>query len=213
MILLLLGESGFGRLQLRQIRAAMADGHIAAQPILVVGDRAPSLRGDPAAEGVELSAEPAESYLFRHLGELPIDCRVIPAPIGRHVFAAALAAGSGGRLEAPQGTFRLPFVRRQDEVLYLSAAAWMCPVDCMAPASCPKIGLARTWHLPSLLRLWAREQGIPSIVFAPCGPSSGAESVAAGRLQAALRRVRRGGKFLVATAAPCHAAASLLHVG
>ena len=213
MILLLLGDSDFGRVQLRQIRAAMADGTLAEQQLVVVGERAPALRGDPAAEGATLHEEPAGAYLLRNLGDLPGDCRVIPAPIGPHVFAGLLAEGSGGRLTAPEANFRLPFVRRQAEAVYLSAAAWTCPVTCMAPAVCPRIALRRNWHLPSLLRRWAREQGMPAIVFAPRGPSSGAEGVSAQRLQAALRRVQRGGPFLVATAAPCHAAASLLHVG
>ncbi len=213
MILLLLGDSGFGRVQLRQIRAAMAEGQIAEQRILVVGERAPSLADEPAAHGVQLLAEPGDAYLAKALDGLPGDCRVIPPPIGRHLFARLLAEGSGGRLESPASSFSLPFVRRHEDVLYLSAAAWTCPISCMAPKVCPRIAFARTWHLPSLLRGWAREQGIPAIVFAPRGPASGLESVAAARLQAARRRVGRGGRFLVATAAPCHAAASLLQVG
>ncbi len=213
MLLLLLGDDGFGRLQLRQIREAMASRRVAEQPILVVGERAHALQGDPAADGVELCDEAPETYLVRMQANLPLDCRVIPPPVGRHLFARFLSAQSGGSLTAPPPAFQLPFVRPQDDVIYLSAAAWTCPVTCTAPRVCPRIGWERTWHLPSLLRGWAREQGVPSIVFTPHGPSSGLESVSAARLMAAGRRVRRGGQFLVATAAPCHAAASLLRVG
>jgi hypothetical protein len=212
-ILLLLGDSGFGRVQLRQIRAAMAEGGLAEQPVLVAGERASALCGGDAWDGVSFRDEPAHQYLRRALRDLPGDCRVIPPPIGRHLFAQVLAEESGGRLDALSGEFALPFVRPREEVLYLSAAAWTCPVSCMAPRVCPRIALERRWHLPSLLRAWAKERGIPAIVFAPGGPASGAESVSARRIRAALCRVRRGGRFLVATAAPCHAAASLLTVG
>jgi len=212
MVVLLLGDSDFGRVQLRQIRQAMAAGLMGPQDIVAAGERAAELADDPAAGGVRLVAEPAGPFLLATLASLPDDARVIPPPIGRHVFADLLAGGSGGRLFPPDGSFPLPFARAGDGVLYLSAAAWTCPIDCMAPRICPRIGLGRPWHLPSLLRQWARERGLPSIVFAPRGPASGAEGVAAARLKAALRRVRRSGSFLVATSAPCHAAASLLEV-
>ena len=213
MILLLLGDSGFGRLQLRQIRAAMRRGEIAEQRILVAGERASTLAGDPAADGVELVEEPADRYLVGAIDDLPGGCRVIPPPIGRHIFARVLAAGCGGRLTAPAGRFALPFAQGQDDVLYLSAAAWLCPISCMAPKICPRIALERTWHLPSLLRAWARDEGMGTVMFAPRGPASGLESVSVLRLRGARRRVGKGGRFLVATAAPCHAAASVLQVG
>jgi hypothetical protein len=212
-ILLLLGDSGFGRLQLRQIRAAMRAQEIAEQRILVAGERAATLAGDPAADGVELLDEPADRYLLGAIDDLPGDCRIIPPPIGRHILARVLADSCGGHLTAPAGRFALPFARSQGDVLYLSAAAWLCPVSCMAPKVCPRIALERNWHLPSLLRAWAREQGTGAIVFAPRGPASGLESVSVLRLRAARRRVGKGGRFLVATAAPCHAAASVLQVG
>ena len=213
MILLLLGDSGFGRLQLRQIRLAMRRAEIAEQRILVAGERAATLAGDPAADGVTLVDEPADRFLAVAVDDLPGDCRVIPPPIGRHIFARVLADGCGGRLTALASRFALPFARGQDDVLYLSAAAWMCPVSCMAPQICPRIAFERTWHLPSLLRAWAREQGMGAIVFAPRGPASGLESVSVLRLRGARRRVGKGGRFLVATSAPCHAAVSVLQVG
>jgi len=211
-ILLLLGDSGFGRLQLQGILAAMAGGLLTRQAVVVAGERTEELEPDAKEGEVLLVAEPAEEYLARSLLDLAPSCRVVPPPIGPHLFARCLAARSGGRLDAAPLDLRLPFLRSRGDVTYLSAAAWTCPPDCMAEGPCPAIGLPRTWHLPSLLRAAARAEGVQAVVFRPRGPASGAEGVSAARLQAALRRVQRGGRFLVATAAPCHAAASLLVV-
>ena len=60
MILLLLGDSGFGRLQLQGILAAMAGGLLTRQAVVVAGERTEELEPDAKEGEVLLVAEPAE---------------------------------------------------------------------------------------------------------------------------------------------------------
>jgi len=213
MRVLLLGDTDFGVLQLRQIVAAQDEGALAPDELWVVGTWADRLPSEPTASpGVRLIAEDPESFLDRALPRLPRRTQIIPPPVAHHLFARWLARASGGSLKACGGRWGLPLQVARWDVLYLSAAAWRCPEDCQAPTDCPRIAAPRTWDLPGQIRRMAVVQGLIPLVLEPSGPTSGAEGVRAGRLRAALRLVRRGGAFLIATAAPCHAAASMLVV-
>lgn len=150
--------------------------------------------------------------------------QIVPSPHAPHLFLdwlqAYLSMNSRGLVlsrEQFQAELSLPFqYAGADSNLFLSAAAWQCPLTCLEPVVCPAIRARRSWELGDLLRARAASEDDPmtpviwkSVYFCP-----GVAGVPAIDLLAAARRLlaspELGGKAAVATVSGCHGVVGVL---
>ena len=111
-----------------------------------------------------------------------------------------------------------------DGTHYVSFATWMCPINCVEPATCPHTRGARDWSMPEALAAYGaaeRAAGRPvegPVVFHCAHRAYGVGMFDVAAVVAADALVRdvadgRGADVLVGTASHCHGAVALLSVG
>lgn len=138
---------------------------------------------------------------------------------GRAVHIAPLAEATGGALPPVPWQRSAPDARH-----YVSFAEWMCPVNCIEPARCPKTRGARDWSMPAALGAWlptAQGGDLPlrgPIIFHCLHRTWGVGMIDAAAIReadAVLASVAADSavRVLVGSVSHCHGALGVLHVG
>ena len=236
--IVVVGGGCYGSYYVRQLSRARAKGMLTWERLLVVdrdaGCRVAREMPDAAATMV---TEEWGAFFDRWLGEaaaVPSGARdaVVPSPLMPHLMFDWLLrrardrwpgrAVERGRLAEPPAT---PWERAgADGTHYASYATWMCPVNCVEPATCPHTRAPRDWTMPAALAALARSAAGrgrplagPAILHCThrafgVGMFDVADVVAADAL------VRRAGtdgaaEVLLGTVSHCHGALAVLAVG
>jgi hypothetical protein len=157
---------------------------------------------------------------------------IVPSPLMPHLMFEwlrdrARARWPGRSVETPPLPSAPPTPWQRpapDGTHYVSFAEWLCPVNCIEPARCPKTRGPRDWSLPTAIRAWVdaeRAGGAPldgPVIFHCSHRAYGvgmidvADVVAADALVAAAGQ-RGQARVLVGTVSHCHGALNLLSVG
>ena len=157
---------------------------------------------------------------------------IVPSPLMPHLMYEWLLGRARrrwpGRVVETRPLERdpsMPWQRRADDgTHYVSYAEWICPVNCIEPATCPKTRGPRSWSMPPGVREYvaaeqARGRGLAGPVIFHCshraygvGMFDTADVVAADRL------VEEAGthgsaEVLVGTVSHCHGALNVLGIG
>jgi len=85
--------------------------------------------------------------------------RLVPAHIAPHLLLRLVRdtverkTGMDTETVPVKGSFNLPFERGgEGGILYISAAAWLCPFSCIEPEICPATRGERHWDISSTVR-------------------------------------------------------------
>lgn len=171
------------------------------------------------------------TYLAEASGSMPQDA-VVPSPLMPHLMADWLVARARARwpeaevrIEPLAGTLPVPWQRAgEDGTHYVSFAEWMCPINCIEPARCPKTRDERTWSLPTALRRHAEDAhgtgapvGVPLLFHCThrafgVGMIDVRDVLAADALIAASGASASDG-FLIGTVSHCHGALRRVTIG
>lgn len=103
---------------------------------------------------------------------------------------------------------------------YVSYATWMCPVNCIEPAICPKTRGPRDWSMPPALDQFVRDQGgilDAALIFHCVHRTYGvgmidAQQIARADAWMAARAPDRPLRVLIGTVSHCHGALGVLAV-
>lgn len=119
----------------------------------------------------------------------------------------------------------MPWQRRADDgTHYVSYAEWMCPINCIEPATCPKTRGPRSWSMPPGVRDYvaaerSRGRELAGPVIFHCshraygvGMFDTADVIAADQLVAEAG-TGEGAEVLVGTVSHCHGALNVLGIG
>ena len=242
----MVGGGCYGSYYLRQLtRAAKADA-LSYERLLVV-DRDPECRvaaevdeysprsqGGPPLPEVVVSGwtEFFDQYL-EGAGRVgaPSDA-IVPSPLMPHLMYEWLLGRARRRWPGRVVETRplrsdpsMPWQRRADDgTHYVSYAEWICPVNCIEPATCPKTRGPRSWSMPPGVREYvvderARGRELAGPVIFHCthraygvGMFDTADVVAADRL---VEEAGTNGsaEVLVGTVSHCHGALNVLGIG
>ncbi len=229
MIYVVIGGGCWGSFHTRLLRKARAAGRIDFEKILVV-DRDPSCaarREFARAHRLEFVQTDWLDFYVNHLERLSVDAQIVPAPIAPHLAFHWLVRTAAARLPEHrievvpfERSFGLPYEHlAADGCRYISAAAWLCPTTCRAPAICPAIQAERTWDLGATLRSFVAESEAEiqlGLIFQGRHQVFGLETIGVdGLLRARQRfletcRRRAESQTMVATISPCHGAVNLV---
>jgi hypothetical protein len=133
---------------------------------------------------------------------------VVPHPLMPHLLRDFVAEVQGADIADPPSGWGLPFeTPGPDQSLYLSAAGWRCPATCVEPAHCPVLHAPKDWSLANLIEERAEALGYRPAIFRCLHYANGVAAVQARDIrQAAVPRLAKGRRMLVATSSHCHAA-------
>jgi len=242
------GGGCYGTYYVRQLGRASAAGALAYDRLVVV-DRDPGCRvarealapapGGRAghAPGPEVLIAAWASYFADYLStaagtDAAVFDAIVPSPLMPHLMYEWLLqrarARWPGRVVETRPVGREPNIpwqrRAPDDTQYVSFAEWMCPINCIEPATCPAIRGPRTWSLPRALDAYVRaERGrgrdlVGPIIFQCTHRAYGVGMIDARDVVAADALVADAGargttEVLVATTSHCHGAVNLLGIG
>ena len=164
-------------------------------------------------------------FLGEYLGSSPPGgAQVVPSPHAPHLFLDWLESyilsrrpGAELRREPFEAELSLPFqYAGADNNLYLSAAAWECPISCREPRVCPAIRARRSWDIGEIIRaraagggqrmtaiVWKSEYVAPGVAAVPVAHLLGGAGAVLGDPLAS-------GRAAVATVSSCHGVVSVL---
>lgn len=225
---IVIGGGEWGCYHVERLLRALRSGRLAPALVHVV-DRDPECAA-VARFGSDESFRfsPAEwlPFLLDFLaeGRPPVASRIVPSPHAPHLFLDWLQAYIG--LRAPrarlsrepfEAELSLPFQYADaHNNLFLSAAAWRCPVSCREPRICPAIKARRSWELGDIIRARAESQSAPMlpIIWKSTYFCPGVAGVLARELLDAARMLLGGksaqGQAAVATVSACHGVVGVL---
>ena len=239
------GGGCYGSYYVRQLLRAAQAGAVQWERLLVI-DHDPDCRvarersADPAqgAAGGALEIVVAEwgEFFAGYLGgasEGSIDARtdaIVPSPLMPHLMYDWVAGRARehwpGRdirqlpLERPP---MIPWERANpDGTHVVSFAEWMCPINCVEPATCPAIRGPRTWAMPRATHAYAeaaraRGGAMDALVFHCRHRAYGVGMFDTSEVLAADAHVRRLGSgaadILIGTVSNCHGIWNRLHIG
>ncbi len=236
----IVGGGCYGSYYLRQLGRARAAGALTWTRLTVV-DRDPDCRVSPelgeAGGDAELVTSDWTTYFREYLDagcDAPasiVHDAIVPSPLMPHLMYEWLRDRARARwperevatrpLSAPPPT---PWERAApDGTHYVSFATWICPVNCIEPATCPHTRGPRTWTMPAAAREYvdaerARGRSIAGPALFPVthraygvGMLDTRDVVAADAL---VRECAAGGPadVLVGTVSHCHGALSVLSI-
>ena len=155
---------------------------------------------------------------------------IVPSPLMPHLMADWLVARARARwpdrpvrVEPLDAPLPVPWQRAGDDgTHYVSFAEWICPINCIEPARCPKTRGSRTWSLPTALRSHTdrdegHDLGVP-LLFHCTHRAFGVGMIDVRDVldaDAAIAAAGRSGKasFLIGTVSHCHGALRRVTVG
>jgi hypothetical protein len=169
--IVIVGGGCYGSYYVRQLGRARAAGALNWSSVLVV-DRDPACRtardiarGTVAMAGLRVVVREWREFFSDYLNAACRDPKgtlhdaIVPSPLMPHVMYEWLL--SRARAEWPHRAVAtkplssppaVPWQRSSpDGTSYVSFAEWICPVNCIEPATCPKTRGPRSWTMPSAI--------------------------------------------------------------
>jgi hypothetical protein len=244
--IVVVGGGCYGSYYVRQLtRAAKADALNYGR--LLVVDRDPECRvaaevdessrqsqGGPPLPEVVVSGwtEFFDQYLEGAERDGAASDAIVPSPLMPHLMYEWLRSRARtrwpGRVVETRPLERdpsMPWQRRADDgTHYVSYAEWICPVNCIEPATCPKTRGPRSWSMPPGVREYVaaerargRELAGP-VIFHCTHRAYGVGMFDTADVVAADRFVEEAGtlgsaEVLVGTMSHCHGALNVLGIG
>ena len=239
--IVVVGGGCYGSYYVRQLGRAAVAGALSFERVVVV-DKDPACRiavdrpADIDASRLELVVDGWTSFFDEYLGRAAASTEsgdaIVPSPLMPHLLYQWLLRRAQARwpdrLVATRplgGGPDVPWKRdAPDGTQYVSFAEWMCPVNCIEPARCPKTRGDRSWSLPPTVeRFAAAERSRGRTLAGPAifhcthraygvGMIDVRDVVAADRLVSA-EGARGATAVLVGTVSHCHGALSVLELG
>ena len=177
-----------------------------------------------------------ESFFDEYLGDAaenePSADAIVPSPLMPHLMFDWLMRRARARW--PRRVVERRALRRPPHIPWqqavssgthvVSFAEWVCPVNCVEPATCPVIKGPRTWSVPPAVRAYvAAEQRRPTPLAGPvifhCEHRAygvgmfDTQAVLEGDALVARAAAHNAADVLVGTVSHCHGALDVLHVG
>jgi hypothetical protein len=234
-LFIVFGGGCFGTHHVRSVEKGRARGRISPDARLIMVDRnahPAALDLPDIAENPHLTYVQSDwlDYMKSAWDSLPTNVEAIPAPIAPHLAFEWLVWSLRERLGDDAISIEpmvhefggLPYEYLSPSgARYISAANWICPINCRAPHVCPMIRDVRTWELADTINNYAQthaDSTAASVVFEPRFHVPGVDTLRIGeyteardRLLALAARPESVGKeVVVGTCSPCHGAVSLL---
>jgi hypothetical protein len=233
-----IGGGCYGSHHLARLEKGRLRGKIGPDDRVVIIDRNPACQVRRELEAapnslVTLVQSDWLDYMKAEWDRLPPGDEVVPAPIAPHLAAEWLLWSLQARL--PAGLVeQIPFADEFGGLPYeylspagerfFSAAGWVCPPNCRAPAKCPAILAPRTWDLGTTVETFSRDHAdryATPAIFRTVYRTTGIETIPIGFYRETRDRLAalaeagtiRGKGVIVSTLSPCHGAANLLHFG
>jgi hypothetical protein len=229
-----IGGGCYGGWYLQQLTRAIARSALMVQEIVIVDHDpdcavAEKLRGGAYA-GVPVRVETREwsDYLADWLAAgtqaLERDA-MVPSPLMPHLCLEWLMHRARERwperrlqVEPLAAVPRTPWQRAAEDARhYVSFATWMCPINCIEPATCPETRGPRDWSMPVAMHAFAaQEPSIDRAVIFPCTHRTyGVGMIDAADIARADEQLAAWGaegpvRVLVGTVSHCHGALGLL---
>jgi hypothetical protein len=226
----IVGGGCYGSFYLRQLFRARAAGALAWDRVVVV-DRNAQCAAASSLNGATLAVSEWTPYFREYLngaaegGVCQTDA-IVPSPLMPHLMYEWLRDRARERWPDREVTTRplpstppTPWERAApDGTHYVSFATWMCPINCIEPATCPHTKGPRTWTMPAAVRDYVAREGIagPAIFHVThraygVGMLNVADVVAADRLVREAAEHQRA-DVLVGTVSHCHGALAVLSI-
>jgi hypothetical protein len=227
----IVGGGCYGSFYLRQLFRARDAGALAWNHVVVV-DRDASCQAASALGGESLVVAEWTPYFREYLNAAAggaIDAShdaIVPSPLMPHLMYEWLYDRARDRWPDREVSTRplpsappTPWERAAPNgVHYVSFATWMCPINCIEPATCPHTKGPRTWTMPAAVREYAEQENLagPAVFHVThraygVGMLNVADVVAADAL---VRDAAQDAKanVLVGTVSHCHGALAVLSV-
>jgi hypothetical protein len=225
----IVGGGCYGSFYLRQLFRARSAGALTWDRVVVV-DRNADCQAAGLLASLDASASlvPADwtEYFRAYLPAAAGGDAIVPSPLMPHLMYEWLRDRAIARWPDRQVSTRplpstppTPWERAApDGTHYVSFATWMCPINCIEPATCPHTKGPRTWTMPAAVREYVAQEGIagPAIFHVThraygVGMLNVADVVAADRLVEEAAR-ERAAQVLVGTVSHCHGALAVLSI-
>ncbi|MEO7040393.1 MAG: hypothetical protein ABI446_14075 [Gemmatimonadaceae bacterium] len=246
--IVIVGGGCYGSYYLRQLGRAARAGALTAERVVIV-DRDPKCKvsTEISAEDsfeVELAVAEWTPFFDAYLSRAAVESRtvaphatdspdaIVPSPLMPHLMYEWLERRARERwpartvemrpLDAPSG---IPWQRRgADGTQYVSFAEWICPVNCIEPATCPATRGERSWSMPPAVAAATAEarrngRNLAGPVIFHCQHRAygvgmfDTSDVVAGDALVAREGAAGAVEVLVGTVSHCHGALSVLVVG
>jgi hypothetical protein len=218
-VIAVIGGGCYGCYHARQLLKAIRGGRLPQHRLMII-DRDSNCAATREFAGlpeVSLVTEDWATFLRDWLNSserrLNAD-HLVPAPFAPHLLWEWLARELAAQTEEPPSGWGLPFERRGGPgQLFLSMAAWTCPITCVEPAHCPVLHAPRDWDLAEVIRERAIELGYRPAIFRCLHLANGVGSIRVREVLAARDQLQGdAGLVLVATSSHCHAAVGTLRL-
>jgi hypothetical protein len=238
------GGGCYGSYYVRQLGRARTAGALTWDQVVVV-DRDPACRvaqalaaGAVAAPSVQVVVAEWTAFFKTYLDAACADPTttardaIVPSPLMPHLMYQWLHGRAAARWPSrPVATRPLaatppvPWHREApDGTHYVSFAEWICPVNCIEPAICPKTRETRWWTMPAALNDYLAAEcavGRPvagPVIFHCTHRAYGVgmfDTAAAVRADGVVREAGTAGAadVLVGTVSHCHGAINVLSIG
>lgn len=240
--IVVVGGGCYGSYYVRQLHRARAAAAVSWRRLLVV-DIDPDCPVACGSAEVTFVCRDWSLFFNEYLGEaarrgtaaVAADA-IVPSPLMPHlmsqwVVSRARARWPGRDLKltslagALEGALDVPWQRSgEDGTHYVSFATWLCPINCIEPATCPHTRGPRAWSLPPTVRAFVETERLrgrridgPAILH--CAHRAygvgmfGVDEVLAADALVARVAARRGAEVLVGTVSHCHGALAVLQLG
>jgi hypothetical protein len=238
-LIIVVGGGCYGSYYVRQLFRARTAGALAFDRLVVVdrNEACPVATAWAHESDVLMVRSDWAAFFDDYLGRataagIPVADAIVPSPLMPHLMFDWLLRRARARW--PQRVVERRPLRRPPAVPWqkslpsgthvVSFAEWMCPVNCIEPATCPAIKAPRTWSMPVAVSAHVgADEGDPSPLAGPiifhCEHRAygvgmfDTQAVVDGDALVARAAAATPADVLVGTVSHCHGALDVLHVG
>ncbi len=221
--IVIVGGGCYGSFYLRQLFRARSAGALTWDRVVVV-DRNPDCAAAQALGDAQLAIADWTPYFREYLGSADEADAIVPSPLMPHLMYEWVRDRAKERWPDREIVTRplpstppTPWERAApDGVHYVSFATWMCPINCIEPATCPHTKGPRSWTMPATIRDYVAQEGIAGpALFHVTHRAYGVGMLNVADVLAADRLVRdvaedKAAQVLVGTVSHCHGALAIL---
>jgi hypothetical protein len=219
----IVGGGCYGSFYLRQLFRARSAGALNWDRVVVI-DRNDHCAAAAILGDAELIVAEWTTYFRDHMADADA---IVPSPLMPHLMYEWVRDRAKQRWPDREITTRpLPSVpptpwerAAPDGVHYVSFATWMCPINCIEPATCPHTKGPRDWTMPATIREYATREGLAGpALFHVTHRAYGVGMLNVADVIAADALVReeaneRSANVLIGTVSHCHGALAVLSIG